>query len=147
MSQNMHSFSNHFRDRYYIDINSLTRATLISPSWEGRNTCLWIYCKKMYILRPEKFFFHLYVSVVVCWINFQSRHLQAYYKCGISVVWRGMFPLAIDLFLKIDTPKKETKSLKNNLKRACFQESYRPQVCNLLAVFFKDFSKLSKKIS
>ena len=92
MSQNMHSFSNHFRDRYYIDIYSLTRATLMSQSWEGRNTCLWIYCKKMYILRPEKFFFHLYVSVVVCWINFQSRHLQAYYKCGISVLWRRHVP-------------------------------------------------------
>ena len=48
---------------------------------------------------------------------FQSQHLQAYYKRGLSVVWRRHVPTGnryvvrcgrshCDLFLKIDTPKK-----------------------------------------
>ena len=62
---------------------------------------------------------------------FQSRRLQAYYKRGVIVAWRRHVPTGnryvvrcgrshSDVFLKIDIPKKETKSLKNTLKEVSF---------------------------
>ena len=61
----------------------------------------------------------------------QSRHLQAYYEGGLRIFWKRHVATGnryvlkcgrsnADLFLEIDTPKKETKSLKNTLKRVSF---------------------------
>ena len=57
---------------------------------------------------------------------FQLRQLQVYYKLGLSFVWRKHVPTGnryivrcgrshSDLFIKIDTHKKEAKSLKNKV--------------------------------
>ena len=84
--------------------------------------CFWCY-KKMHILRPKKFSFafmsHLLFLGYIC----QSRHLQAHYKRGLSILWRRHAPTGnryelkcgrnhSDLFLKIDTPKRWTNSMK-----------------------------------
>ena len=86
----------------------------------------------MHILRPKKFSFAFISHLIFVGYIFQSRHLQTYYKRGLSIVWGRHVPTGnryvlkcgrshSDLFLKIDIPKKETKSLKNTLKGVNFQ--------------------------
>ena len=86
----------------------------------------------MHILRPKKFSFAFMSHLIFVGYIFQSRHLQTYYKRGLSIVWGRHVPTGSryvlkcgrshsDLFLKIDIPKKETKSLKNTLKGVSFQ--------------------------
>ena len=86
----------------------------------------------MHILRPKNFFFAFISHILFVGYIFPSRHLQAYFKRGLSVVWRRHVPTGnryvarcgrshSDWFFKIDAPKKETKSLKNTLKRVSFQ--------------------------
>ena len=85
----------------------------------------------MHILRPKKFSFAFVSHLLFVGYIFQSRHLQAYYKRGVIVAWRRHVPTGnryvvrcgrshSDVFLKIDIPKKETKSLKNTLKEVSF---------------------------
>ena len=86
----------------------------------------------MHILRPKKFSFAFMSHLLFVAYIFQSQHLQAYYKHSLIVVWRRHVPTGnryvvrcgrshSNLFLKIDTPKKETKSSKNTLKEVSFQ--------------------------
>ena len=80
----------------------------------------------MHILRPKQFYFAFMSHLLFARYIFRPRHLQAYYKRGLRVVWRKHVPTGnryvvrcgrshSDLFRKIDTPT-ETKSLKNSLK-------------------------------
>ena len=84
----------------------------------------------MHILRPKNFSFAFMSHLIFVGYIFQSRHLQTYYKRGLTIVWHvptgNRYVLKCgsshsDLFLKIDIPKKETKSLKNTLKGVSFQ--------------------------
>ena len=86
----------------------------------------------MHILRPKTFSFAFMSHLIFVGYIFQSRHLQTYYKRGLSIVSGRHVPTGnryvlkcgrshSDLFLKIDIPKKETKSLKNTLKGVSFQ--------------------------
>ena len=86
----------------------------------------------MHILRPKKFSFAFMSHLIFDGYIFQSRHLQTYYRRGLSIVRRRNVPPGnryvlkcgrshSNLFLKIDIPKKEPKSLKNILKGVSFQ--------------------------
>ena len=86
----------------------------------------------MHILRPKSFSFAFMSHLLFVGYIFQSQHLQAYYKRDLIVVWKRQVPTGnryvvrcgrshSDLFLKIDTPKKEIKSFKNTLKEVSFQ--------------------------
>ena len=86
----------------------------------------------MHILRPKKFSFTFMSHLIFVGYIFQSRHLQTYYERGLSIVGGRHVPTGSryvlkcgrshsDLFLKIDIPQKETKSLKNTLKGVSFQ--------------------------
>ena len=86
----------------------------------------------MHILSPKKFSFAFMSHLLFVGYIFQSRHLLAYYKRGLSLVWRRHVLTGnryvvrcgrshSDWFLKIDAPKKERKSLKNTLKGVSFQ--------------------------
>ena len=87
---------------------------------------------KTHILSPKKFSFAFLSHLLFVGYIFQLRHLQAYDKRGLSFVWKRHVPTGnryvvrcgwshSDLFLKIDTRKKETKPLKNTLKGVSFQ--------------------------
>ena len=94
--------------------------------------CFWYY-KKMHISRAKKFSFTFKHHLLFVGYIFQSWHLQAYYQRGFSIVWRRDVPTGnryvlkcgssnSDLFLKIETPKKETKSLKILSKELVFSK-------------------------
>ena len=81
----------------------------------------------MHILRPKKFSCTFLSHLIFVGYIFQLRQLQTYYERGLSIVWRRHVPTGnryvlkcgrshSGLLLKIDIPKKETKSLKNTLK-------------------------------
>ena len=84
--------------------------------------CFWYY-KKIHILHPKKFSFIFMSHLLFVGYIFQLQHLQAYYKCSLSFIWRRHVSTGnryvrcgrshSHLSLKIDTHKKETKSLKN----------------------------------
>ena len=46
----------------------------------------------MHILGPKKFSFAFMSHLLFVGYIFQSRHLQAYLKCGLGVVWRRHGP-------------------------------------------------------
>ena len=115
----------------YIHSNSILRHFLYN--WDKTNyLSLFLILQENAYFKAWKIFFRHYTSCIICWIYFQSRQLQAYYKRGLSVVW-GRHVLTgnrylltcgssrSNLFFKIDTPKNETKSLKNTLKEVSFQ--------------------------
>ena len=85
----------------------------------------------MHILGPKKFSFTFMSHLLFVGFIFQSRHLQAYFKCGLGVVWRRHGPTDdryvvrcgrshSHWFFKIDAPNKVTKSFKNTLKGVSF---------------------------
>ena len=85
----------------------------------------------MLILRRKKFYFTFMSDLLSAGYIFQSRHLQAYYKHGLSIVWRGHVPTCnryvlkcgrshSDLFHKIDTPKKRDKILEQYFETSYF---------------------------
>ena len=46
----------------------------------------------MHILRPKQFYFAFMSHLLFARYIFQPRHLQAYYKRGLRVVWRKHVP-------------------------------------------------------
>ena len=93
-------------------------------------SCFWYY-KKMHNLRLKKLSSAFMSHLLFVGYIFQSQHLQGYYKRGLSIVWRRRVPTSnryvskcgrnhSDLFLKIDTPKRWTNSMKNTLKGVSF---------------------------
>ena len=84
----------------------------------------------MHKLRLKKLSFAFMSHLLFVRYIFQSQHLQGYYKRGLSIAWRRRVPTSryvskcgrnhSDLFLKIDTRKRWTNSMKNTLKRVSF---------------------------